>query len=185
MPISDRDQALFEDLTRQFGTGCRLGGWLVNGERGITGPLAMAVAGMAALPAGIAANVVWVGLVGFLVAVPATARLLAGMPRPNRGWFRARGLLPTVAFVDRRRYDGTMVTRRTFILPGRLIVVLLVVILVPLVIATAVTQPEKTLPVGDSDVGQPQLPEEARGSRPVQMSTRGQPAEWASSVILA
>lgn len=185
MPISDRDQAIFEDLARELGTGRRLGGWHANDGRRTAGPLAMALAGMAALPVGIAADLVWVGLVGFLVAVLATARLLAGMPRPNRGWFRARGLLPTVAFVDRRSYDGTMVTRRTFILPGRLIVVLIVVILVPLVIATAVTQPEKTLPVGDSDVEQPQLREEARGSRPVQMSTSGQPPEWASSVTLA
>ncbi len=157
MPISDRDQAIFEDLTREFGTGHRPRWRLANGKRRTAGRLAMTVAGMAAIPAGIATNLMWVGLVGFLIAVLATARLLAEMPRPSRSWLRARGLVPTPAFVDRRSYDGTIVSRRTYILPRRLIIVLIVGILLPLIVTTRITQPEKALPGSDSEMEQPQL----------------------------
>lgn len=151
MTLSDRDQAIFRDLTRQLETDRVSRRRLDDGKRRAVALLATAVAGIAALPVAIATNLYWAGLVGFIAAATATARLLGQVPRPTRDRLRDRGLLPTVASVDRRSYDGTMVTRRTFILPGRLIIVLMVVVLLPLVIATAVTQPERTLSIDDPE----------------------------------
>jgi hypothetical protein len=141
MPLSDRDREVFEVLTRQIDVSWEEPRRFDHGRRpGVL--VATAMAGVLALPVAITVELPWVGLVGFLLAVSATERLLIQLPRPNRRWLRDRGLLPTAASVDRRSFDGTMVTRRTFILPGRLIIVVLVVlcmVLLPLVSTTAVT----------------------------------------------
>lgn len=157
MTLSERDQAIFQDLTGQFETDRAHRQRPDDGKRPTVVLLATAVAGIATLPAAIAMGLDWAGLVGFMAAVAATARLLGQVPRPNRDRLRAKGLLPTVAYVERRSYDGTMVTRRTFILPGRLIILLIVVILLPLVITTRLTQPER--PPAISDLEHPRFDE--------------------------
>jgi hypothetical protein len=157
MTLSERDQAVFQDLTGRLETDRAHRQRPDDGKRPTVALLATAVAGIAALPAAIAMGLDWAGLVGFLAAVAATARLLAQVPRPNRDRLRAQGLLPTVACVERRSYDGTMVTRRTFILPGRLIILLIIVILLPLVVTTRITQPER--PPTSRELQQPRFDE--------------------------
>jgi hypothetical protein len=136
MPISDRDQAILENLTHDRRTDHHHHGRLADGKRRVV-LLGMAVAGMAALPVGIATNRLWIGLIGFLVAVPTSAQLLAKMSCPSRGWLRDQGLLPTITVVDRRGHDATMATRRTLMLPRRPIGL----IVVSLVIAAVTIQP--------------------------------------------
>lgn len=181
MPISDRDQAIFEGLTRQFRAHHRRRGWFADGQQRTAVPLTIIVAGMAALPVGIATDHLWIGLVGFLVAVPTTAQLLATVPFPSRGRFRAQILLRTTTIVDRRDHDGTMAARDSAILPRRL----LGFVVGLLVIAAAVIQPATGPPsVIDSHMEQLQLRPEASANGPVEVGSRRQPAGRTSRAIL-
>ena len=161
MAISERERAIFYQLTRELAYERSPLGVGLRGASLRWGPLVAAIAGLGTLPAAVATGFWWVGLAGFLVAVPASMRVIERLPRPNRRWLRANGLLPRRAYVDRRSWDGTIVTRRTYILPPRLIALALALVLGPLIVLTALTQPD-LVPPADRAPSQ----HEPIGSRP-------------------